>query len=289
MEVFNKILRNPLGIFGLILIVFWMGIAVFTPLIAPPDDNRDPYIIKRISYSSLPNPPGNGVLMGTTSGGYDIFYGIVWGSRTAFRIGLITVFCSAILGVLIGGISAYQGGLIDNIVMRVVDLFMGFPFLIAVIVMTIVLGKGIDKVMIALIIFGWRGYARIMRSEVLLIKKKEFVLAAKSIGASGLRVFLKHILPNAIYPVLVLVSLNIGRMVLLAASLSFIGVGSEPGYADWGQMVNFARMWIMGTPDQPFFFWYTYTFPSLAILSFVLGWTLLGDLLRDIYDPQMLT
>ena len=179
--------------------------------------------------------------------------------------------------------------MIDNIVMRVVDLFMGFPFLIAVIVMTIVLGKGIDKVMIALIIFGWRGYARIMRSEVLLIKEKEFVLAAKSIGASGLRVFVKHILPNAIYPVLVLVSLNIGRMVLLAASLSFIGVGSEPGYADWGQMVNFARMWIMGTPAQPFFFWYTYTFPSLAILSFVLGWTLLGDLLRDIYDPQMLT
>ncbi len=289
MEELKKLLKNPVGMFGLVLIIFWLIVAIFAPLIAPPDENQDPYIIKRTSFSSLPGAPSEEVILGTTGGGYDIFYGIIWGSRTAFRIGLITVLCSAILGIIIGGIGAYIGGLVDDLIMRLVDLFMGFPFLIAVIVMTIVMGKGMDKVMIALIVFGWRSYARVIRSEVLSIKQKEYVIAAKSLGASGSRIFLRHILPNAIYPVLVLVSLNIGRMVLLAASLSFIGVGSEPGFADWGQMVNFARMWIMGTPDNPFFFWYTYTFPSLAILTFVLGWTLLGDALRDIYDPQMVT
>jgi len=214
-------------------------------------------------------------------------YGIVWGSRTAFRVGLIVVSATALIGVLLGGGGAFLGGMVDEVVMRITDLFMSFPFLIAVIVMSIVLGKGLDKVIIALVVFGWRRYARIMRSEVLSVKEREYVRAAVSLGASKLWIFFRHVLPNSIFPVLVLAALDIGTMVLIAASLSFIGVGAEPGYADWGQMINFSRNWLMGTVGEPFKYWYTYTYPSIAILTFVLGWTLLGDTLRDVLDPKM--
>ncbi len=126
-----------------------------------------------------------------------------------------------------------------------------------------------------------------MRSEVLSVKERDFVAAAESIGASKLRIFFRHVLPNSIFPVFVLASLDIGNMVLIAASLSFIGVGAEPGYADWGQMINFSRNWLLGAVGDPFRYWYTYTFPSVAILTFVLGWTLLGDTLRDVLDPRL--
>jgi peptide/nickel transport system permease protein len=189
--------------------------------------------------------------------------------------------------VLLGGLGAFAGGWADEIVMRITDLFMSFPFLIAVIVMSIVLGKGLDKVIIALIIFGWRQYARIMRSEVLSVKGKDFVSSARCVGMSSFRLFFVHVLPNSIFPVFVLATLDIGATVLIAASLSFLGVGAEPGYADWGQMINFARSWVLGTSGSPFEYWYTYAFPSITIISFVLGWTLLGDTLRDVLDPKL--
>jgi len=286
MNTFLQIVKNPLGLTGLVLVVLWALIAIFAPVISHPNP-RDPYSIARIGFSSLPKPPSGKAPFGTTSGGYNILYGIVWGARTAFRVGLIVVSLSALIGVLVGGVGAFLGGIVDEIVMRITDLFMSFPFLIAVIVMSIVLGKGIDKVIIALIIFGWRTYARVMRSEVLSVKQRAYVSAAESIGASRARIFLKHILPNSIFPVFILASLDIGTMVLIAASLSFIGVGAEPGYADWGQMINFSRNWLLGTVDNPFQYWYTYTYPSIAILTFVLGRTLLGDTLRDILDPRM--
>ena len=287
MDTLLRVIKNPLGLIGLILVSFWLIIAIFAPFISPPQNPRNPYAIARIGFSSLPKPPSSKALFGTTSGGYNILYGIVWGSRTAFRVGLIVVSVSALIGVLIGGIGASSGGIVDEVVMRITDLFMSFPFLIAVIIMSIVLGKGLDKVILALIIFGWRGYARIMRSEVLSVKERAFVSAAESIGASKARIFFRHILPNSIFPIFVLASLDIGTMVLIAASLSFIGVGAEPGYADWGQMINFSRSWLLGTVDNPFQYWYTYTYPSIAILTFILGWTLLGDTLRDVLDPRM--
>jgi peptide/nickel transport system permease protein len=287
METFLKVVKNPTGLAGLILVLFWLVVASLAPVICPPKNQREPYTIARVGFSSLPKAPTSRAVMGTTSGGYDILYGVVWGSRTAFRVGLIVVGVSAVIGVLLGGMGAFIGGRVDDLVMRITDLFMSFPFLIAVIVSSIVLGKGLDKVIIALIIFGWRSYARLMRSEVLAVKQFDFVTASISIGASKLHIFFRHILPNSIFPVFVLATLEIGNMVLIAASLSFIGVGAEPGYADWGQMINFSRNWLLGAVGDPFRYWYTYTYPSLAILTFVLGWTLLGDTLRDVLDPKM--
>jgi peptide/nickel transport system permease protein len=287
MDTLTRLVKNPLGAVGLTLVLFWAVIAILAPVISPPQNARNPYTIARSGFSSLPKAPSQEARLGTTGGGYDILYGVVWGSRTAFRVGLIVVSATAIIGVFLGGLGAFAGGLIDEVIMRVTDLFMSFPFLIAVIVMSIVLGKGLDKVILALILFGWRNYARVMRSEVLSVRERDYVQAARSLGTSGFRIFLRHVLPNSIFPIFVLGALDIGNMVLIAASLSFIGVGAEPGYADWGQMINFSRSWLLGTVGNPFHYWYTYTYPSIAILTFVLGWTLLGDTLRDILDPRM--
>lgn len=284
MKIIKKLIRQPLSLMGLLIILFWLTIAVFAPLIAPPGENQDPYMMIRHSYSTVPTAPSEGIPFGTTEGGYDIFYGIVWGSRTALVVGLTVVTLASLLGVLIGGIGAYAGGTVDYFTMRVVDLFMSIPFLIAVIVMTVVLGKGLDKIILALVVFSWPDYARVIRSEVLLVKKQEYVLASRLMGASHLRVFLTHTLPNSIHPMIVLVSVNFGKIILIVAAMSFIGIGTEPGYADWGQILNFARNWISGIPGEPFKYWYTYVYPSLAIFSFVLGWTFLGDSIRDIMD-----
>jgi len=287
MQLLNKIFKTPLGALGAIIIIFWVIVALFAPILAPPAEGHDPYFILRHSFSSLPTPPCEEAIFGTTGGGYDIFYGIVWGSRTAILVGFITVLFSAIVGVFVGGTGAFFGGLLDSIIMRIVDLFMSIPFLIAIIVLTTVVGKGLDKIIFALVFFNWRVYARIIRSEVLAIKEEEYITSAKSIGVPQFRIFYKHILPNAFYPIVVLMSINIGRVVLMVASLSFIGVGLELGFADWGQLLNFSREWILGMPGSPFYYWYTYTYPSIAMVSFVLGWTLVGDALRDIFDPKM--
>jgi len=287
MDSLLKVLRNPLGLAGVLMILFWAVIALSAPALCPPAHADAPYAIARISYSSIPSAPSAKAWLGTTGGGYDILYGIVWGSRNAFRVGLVVVSVSLVIGVLLGGIGAFIGGWADEIVMRVTDLFMSFPFLIAVIVMSIVLGKGLDKMIIALIVFGWRQYARVMRGEVLAIKGRDFVNSARSIGMGPFRLFFRHVLPNAVFPAFVLASLDIGATVLIAASLSFLGVGAEPGFADWGQMINFSRGWVLGVTGSPFLYWYTYVYPSLAIITFVLGWTLLGDILRDVLDPKL--
>jgi peptide/nickel transport system permease protein len=225
--------------------------------------------------------------LGTASGGDDILYGIVWGSRTAFRIGIIVVCACALIGFFLGGLGAFIGGIADAIAVRVTNLFMSFPFLIAVIILSVLLGKGIDNVIIALIVFGWRSYARIMHSKVRSVKGQVFVTAAESIGAGKLRIFSRYILPNSICPVFILMLLDIGTMVLIATSLSFIGVGAKPGYADWGQMIYSSKDWLLGTMNEPFHYWYTYLFPFIAIFTFALGWNLLGETLRDVLDPKI--
>lgn len=287
MDSIKRVMKNPLGATGVTIILFWAIVALMAPVIAVPKNANNPYAIKRVGYSSLPSPPSPRAILGTTGGGYDIFYGMVWGARNSFKIGLVVVSCTFVIGVALGGIGAFVGGACDMIIMRITDLFMSFPFLIAVIIVSIVLGKGQDKVMLAMIVFGWRQYARITRSEVLSVKNKDYVMASRSIGVDELKIFLFHVLPNSIFPVFVIAFIDIGVTALIAASMSFIGVGAEPGYADWGQMITFSKNWLLGIEGDPLHYWYTYTFPSIAIVSFILGWTLLGDTLRDVLDPKL--
>jgi peptide/nickel transport system permease protein len=234
-----------------------------------------------------PKPPSAKHLFGTTEGQYDVFYGVVWGTRTAFQVGLIITACTVVIGLTMGSLAAFYGGWVDEILMRIVEIFMAFPFLLAALTMSAVLqarlGRGILTGMIALIMFGWTTYARLIRGDILTIKQRDFVLAARAAGVGDMRILLRHVIPNAIYPTMVTASMDIGSYVLNFAALSFLGLGAEVGYADWGQLISFARNWIPSLSTH----WHIVVYPGMAILLFVLGWNLMGDALRDVLDPRL--
>lgn len=299
---------NPLAVIGFSLLLFFILVGVFAPQLAPPP-TKDPYVIPRDGFSSDPRPPGSewrsrapeqlpiwwGLtgrtewvhVMGTASGQYDIYYGMVWGVRTAFKVGLIVTGSGILIGLTLGSIAAYYGGWVDQVIMRITDVFQAFPFLVAALTFTAILvGKiprGIGPPLVALIIFGWMGYARLIRGDILAVREREFVTAARVIGTPDYAILLRHILPNAIFPTLVVASLQIGSVVIGFSALSFLGVGVEPGYADWGQLISFARNWITNLNT----YWYIVLYPGLAIVLFVMAWNLVGDALRDVFDPRM--
>ena len=280
--------KNPLSIIGLVLILIFAIIALFAPLIAPtPEGQFNPYMIPRDGYSSIPQPPSAEHIFGTTQGQYDIFYGVIWGTRTAFQIGLIVMGAVLVIGIVLGSIAGYFGGIIDEVIMRFTDIFMAFPPLILAMAVTIALDPKIESVMIAIIVVSWPSYARVIRGDILAVREEDYIEASRSVGSSHLRVIVRHVLPNSIYPIFIMASLDIGAVVLTAAALSFLGLGVTEGYADWGQMINFARNWIVGTPSNTFAYWHAVMIPGLFIFFFVMGWNLLGDALRDILDPRL--
>lgn len=304
------LLKTPASIIGLILILLYILLALSAPIIAPPvKEGADPYMIPRDGFSNDPKPMGTEWkrnappipfwytavtgnekwvhLLGTSEGQYDIFYYIVWGTRTAFKTGLMVVIATFTLGIIYGSISAYYGGWVDNLMMRAVDILLILPSLLAALILAAVLtpriGKSLIPVMSALIAFGWMGYARIIRGDILSVKERDYILAARVVGVKNSRILFKHIIPNAIFPTLVLASLAIGDVVLSFAGLSFLGIGTEIGFADWGQILSFARNWITVLDE----YWYIVVWPGLALVFFVMGWNLIGDALRDVLDPRM--
>lgn len=311
-RMLRGIMTNPLSVIGLTILFLFVLIAVLAPILAPPPHPSRPYSIPRDGYSPVPRPPmstwdkrpppqkpfwlkpltGSDEwvhLMGTASGQWDIFYGVVWGTRTAFRVGLIITSVTLVFGTLLGTVSAYYGGMVDMVLMRITDVFIMFPFLLAAITLSAILSPrltGDRKIwapMIALIIFGWTGYARMVRAEILAVRQREFITAAHVVGARDLRIMFRHILPNAIFPTLVMASMRIGSYVVTFAALSFLGVGVEIGYADWGQLLSFTRDWMTQLGD----YWYIVIYPGVALVLFVLAWNLVGDALRDILDPRL--
>jgi len=312
-RMLRRLVRNPLSVTGFVILVFFVFIAAAAPVLAPPRPNADPYQIPRDGYADEPKAPGTlwklrqpplpfwwkpimGTeqwthLMGTAPGQYDIWHGIVWGTRTAFLVGIVITFSTAIIGVVIGSISAYYGGIVDMVLMRITDIFMSFPFLLTAltlsIILTPVIGKSIYPAIVALIVFGWMGYARLVRSDILSVREREYVLAARVVGVRDGRILFRHILPNAIFPTLVVASMDMGSYVLSFAGLSFLGVGAETGYADWGQLISFTRNYILGMKTMANPPWYIVFYPGMALLLFVLSWNLVGDALRDVLDPRM--
>ena len=307
-RILTGLLKTPASIAGFALIGIFILIAVFAPVIIPPVGN-DPYKIPRDGFSGEPKPMGTEWkrnapdvpfwykavtgndewvhIFGTAQGQYDIFYGIVWGTRTAFRTGFIVVVSTFLIGIIIGSIAGFYGGVVDNLIMRIVDVFMTLPFILMALIMaavlTPVIGKSLIPSIIALISFGWMGYARIIRGDILSVKERDYVLAARVVGVRNYRILFRHILPNAIFPTLVLASLGIGDVVLGFAALSFLGIGTQVGYADWGQILSFARNWISSLQT----YWYIVIWPGLTLVLFVMGWNLVGDALRDVLDPRM--
>ena len=317
-KAMKRFRRNPLALTGATIVLAFVLVALFAPVLAGVNRNclrdlglsastqydyRNPakpafwramfaapescYLTPRVGFAPVPRPAGeSGTLLGTTSGGYDIFYGLVWGTRTSFRIGLLVVGISLLLGVIIGSVSAYFGGWVDNVLMRFTDIVLSVPALVLALVIVMVLGKSITNIMIAIAIVSWPNYARVLRGDILRVKEQDYIQSARALGRRGFGIISKHILPNSIGPLLVVASLDIGAIVLTAAALSFLGLGTDPGYADWGQMISFARDWILGPPGEPFRFFYVSFWPGLIIVLFVLGWNLLGDAFRDVLDPR---
>lgn len=314
-RVVRRFRRNGLAVTGLFIVLIFALTAAFAPLLAPPQDNclRDMNVaagtsvynpaqplfwkaifappascfsIVRVGFSPIPTPPGqDGPVLGTING-YDIFYGIVWGARTAFYLGFIVVVPTLIIGIFVGSVAGYFGGWVDNLFMRITDVVYAFPGLVLTIVFISLFGQGLNNIAISLVLVGWGAYARILRGEILRVRQLEFVDGARALGASSTRVILHHVLPNSLTGLTVQATLDMGSIVLTAAALSFLGLGTPIGYADWGQLINFARSWLQGPPGHPFMYWYVSFFPGLTILLFGLGWNLLGDALRDALDPR---
>lgn len=319
MNVFRKLVKNPTSLAGMVLLVFFALVAIFAPLIAPvPANSRDQYMIPRDGFSTQPALPSVEHIWGTTEGQYDIFYGVVWGTRTAFRIGIVITLITTLLGLIIGSIAGFYGGWVDDILMRITEFFQTFPFLLAAITLTSILqtmygrseGSGLLSIakllafltfgrsifddldpvqiqiltgMLAIIVFGWMTIARVVRGNIMSEKENDYVTSAKVIGCRDMRILFKHLLPNAVFPVLVMASMDIGSYVMTFAALSFLGLGAQRGYADWGQMISFARNWIPSLAT----YWHIVLYPGLAIVLYVLAWNLVGDILRDILDPRM--
>jgi len=309
-RVIRGLLTNPLSVTGLIVVILFITVAAAAPVLAPPlNAIADPYQIPRDGFGPTPQEPGTlwersvppipfwyesvtgktewVHLFGTTSGQFDIYYGIVWGTRTALLVGILVVFAGLFIGLIVGSISGYYGGVVDDILMRITEIFMAFPFLLAALTLSAILvplfGRGIWPSVIALVSFGWMGYARVIRGDILATKERDYVLSARTVGARDGTILLRHILPNAIFTTMVLASLDVGAIVLTFAALSFLGVGTDIGYADWGQVISFARSYILSLDT----YWYIIVYPGAALILFGLGWNLIGDGLRDVLDPRM--
>jgi peptide/nickel transport system permease protein len=283
----TALLKNPVSIIGTVLVALFILVAVFAPVLAPPQIPSEPYQIPRQGFLAEPQPPSRSDPMGTTQGQYDIYYGVVWGTRTAFKIGLIVTSLTFLIGGVVGAVSGYVGGWVDEVIQRIVEIFLAFPFLLAALTLATILGakiqNGLVTGMLALIAFGWPGYARLIRGDVLSVKSLDYVTAARVIGVPNWRILSRHIIPNSFYSLLVVASLDVGTNVLTFAALSFLGLGASEGYADWGQLLSYARNWIPTLNTH----WWIVVFPGLALLLFVLAFNLIGDAFRDALDPKM--
>ncbi|MBA7573252.1 putative D,D-dipeptide transport system permease protein DdpC [subsurface metagenome] len=283
----KRYLKNPLTIIGLLILAFFGFIALFAPILAPPPYPHDPYKMPHTGWLINPSPPSAEHPLGTLEQQYDILYGVIWGTRLAFFMGVLVVLTNLFTGIILGSIAGYFGGIVDEIIMRITDVFFALPWLVMAMALVVVIGRGLTSIMIVLIILGWPSYARLLRGEILVLRDKDYVRAAMASGASHLRIIFKHILPNSIFSTLIFASMNVGNVIITAAALSFLGLGSETGYADWGQMVATCRNWIVGPANNRLEYWYVVFTPGFVIALFVLSWNLLGDAARDVFDPKM--
>lgn len=272
-SVLRRLLEDRLSRTGLLIVAFFGAVAVFAPWIAP----HDPTVVdavNRVLPPSLEHP------LGTDTLGRDEFSRLVFGARWSMGIAVLATVIVMTIGIGIGVVSGYFGGLLDTTIMRIVDVLLAFPNLILFLAIVGTLGTGTQNVLIALVSISWVSYARIVRGIVLSLREREFVQSSIAAGATDGWVIRKHMLPSVISPVVVLASLQMGRLVLTLAALGFFGLGLEPKIPEWGAMLNSGRVYIQTAPQL-------LLYPGIAISLVVLGFNLLGDGLRDVLDPRL--
>jgi peptide/nickel transport system permease protein len=266
---------NRLTVIGLIIVAILVIVAIFAPWIATHDVGATNLSLRYL-------PPSAQYFFGTDATGRDIFSRIVFGARISLEVGIVVVSVSAVVGTVLGALAGYYGGWVDRIVSGYVfNVFLAFPGLLLAIAMVAFLGAGLNKLIFALCIIGWVGYARLIRGQVLKIREYDFVQAARALGASDARILLIHILPNAIQPLIVQASLGMAGAVLSEASLSFLGLGVPPPAPSWGVMIEEARdlSTLQAAP-------HALIFPGIAIALTVLAFNFIGDGLREYLDPR---
>jgi peptide/nickel transport system permease protein len=273
LEIWRNLCKNHLTIFGMVVILFLILTAIFADIIAPyPYDFQD--------YENAMRFPSIKYLMGTDNFGRDIFSRIIYGSRISLYIGFISLSGGAVIGSALGSIAGYFGGTTDAIIMRTTDILMSIPRTVLAIAIAATLGTGLTNAVIAVALSSVPGFVRVVRASTMAVKDQEYVTAAKAAGCSNVRIIVRHIFPNVLAPVIVQATLGIGTAIILAASLSFLGLGIQPPNPEWGSMLAVARTFIR---DQ----WYMVAFPGLAIMLTVLSLNLFGDGLRDALDPRL--
>lgn len=263
--------RYLLPVIGGTVLLGWIVVAMLGPLIAP-------YPYDAVDLTQRLRPPAPDHLLGTDELGRDVFSRLLVGARLSLTAGFTVVLLGGLIGTLYGGVAAYAGGRIEEAAMRVTDLFFAFPPLILAMSITAALGVGVANTMLAMTIVWWPRYARLSRSLVISQRTLEYVEAARVIGCNGPRTLFRHIAPNMLGPLIVLLTMDIGTAIIVFAGLSFLGLGAVPPEPEWGAMVSSGRMLI----EQ----WWVSTFPGLAIFSVVVGCNFLGDGLRDLLDPK---
>jgi peptide/nickel transport system permease protein len=263
--------RYGLASFGAFIIVLWILVALFAPLLAP-------YAPDIVQVTQRLRAPSAQHWLGTDSLGRDVFSRLLYGSRISLFTGFVVVLVAAAFGTLVGGIAAYSRGKLEELIMRVTDLVLCFPPIILALAIAAALGIGTTNTIIAMLVVWWPKFARLARSLVIIQRSQEYVEAAIVVGLSPARILLRHIIPNSVGPLIVLVTLDVGNAIITFAGLSFLGLGVVPPTPEWGSMVAEGRELV----EQ----WWVAAFPGLAILTIVLGFNFLGDGIRDWLDPK---
>ncbi len=269
----SRFRTNGLAVTGGVIVAFLFLIAIFAPLIAPynPDD---------IDSTQVLNPPGVRHPLGTDDLGRDVLSRMIWGSRISLAVGFVAVGIATIIGMILGAASGYYGGWTDRVIMRFIDIMLAIPTFFLILAVIAFIGPSIWNIMAVIGLSSWMGVARLVRAEFLSLKEREFVLAAKAMGARDLRIIFRHVMINSMAPVLVSAVLGVAGAVLVESALSFLGIGVQPPTPSWGNILTLGKDYIQLA-------WWLSVFPGLAILVTVLGYNLLGEGIRDSIDPRL--
>ena len=299
----RRFLWNGQVLAGLALVGVFVVVAILAPWLAPPDDPDNPSTTRVIgkNYDPVPHPPDEEVLLGTAPGQIDVYYSLVWGTRSALALGLTITVITALIGILLGALSGYAGGIALGLTMRVTDAFLAFPVISGVWLLRQVLmpaspfgelsaiqqgfvDLGLSPILLTLVAFSWMPYARLISANVMQLKQTEYVQAARSIGARKRRIIGRHLLPNALPAVIVLGARDVGAVVILTTAFTFIGLG---GSTEWGDLLVTSRDYIIGSAGNPLAYWWVFVPTTLALILFGIGWNLLGDGMNTVLDPRL--
>jgi ABC-type dipeptide/oligopeptide/nickel transport system permease subunit len=275
----GRLLTEPSAVFGTVILGIFIFAAIAAPLIAPHDPKLTDLRKRNVPPAWLEGGSTEH-LLGTDPVGQDLLSRIIYGARVSLTVGIVVTILAALLGIAVGLVAGYWGGAIDEILMRIAELFLVFPFILLAVTVIAVLGSGLRNLIIVLVVTGWVQYSRLVRSQVLTLRGVQYVDAARVAGSGDVRIIVRHILPNLLASVVVLATLQTAFVLLTEAALSFLGLGIDPSTPTWGAMVNQGRTYIYNA-------WWVITFPGLAILLAVLAINMVGDWLRDALDPTL--